>query len=637
MEAEIESRLAQSLHHKLAQKLSKTLPSERLKVSRNTSVKVGETGRFEPLPQRGILDIFYAPSVDGKLLLLGKPGSGKTTTLLELADALLNRAKLDVSAPVPIILELSEWQPITTGFFWNKRQHNPSISSWIFGQLEQWGISKGLSNEWPRNRDLIFLLDGLDDLPLERRSQCIEYLNDFLANDVDLVVCDWQETDEDTGQRLNLNGTLWLEDVTSEEMTDYFATLNLENLWSEVKNIEHFVNSINRPLFLSIISLIQGDLDIDEWKQCKTKESCVDYLLTNYQKIMLGDYLSKDDDTPRKDFQNLILKSLIVIANYLNSRKQWFTVNTLDVIPFLRVIHKEHQWYLFIALLWTPFAYLFFRDMEFTESSNFLMALVVVFTTLFSSIFEVVISAGLNLLIWFPLLRLDLVWITPSSSYLDPLSSLQYLGSQPRKWLPIFNKLIGIWIVTISLPFVGIAWLLSLPEDYLGLISFGILVLSFVMLTSYIAILVFFKRVALRYYSNKFKNHCQQKLYTSLYTMMVTFLAGVILSSLTLLIFRFIIQIATINPNDTSLIFVMFSFISLVFTLYFALIWAGGSQVIKYRVFRLILGFSGQLPWNITRFLDDCTESLILQRVGNRYRFIHRLVQEHFANLPIQD
>jgi hypothetical protein len=49
-----------------------------------------------------------------------------------------------------------------------------------------------------------------------------------------------------------------------------------------------------------------------------------------------------------------------------------------------------------------------------------------------------------------------------------------------------------------------------------------------------------------------------------------------------------------------------------------------------------MLQLSGQMPWNITRFLDYCTERLILQRVGNRYRFIHRLVQEHFANLEIQ-
>ncbi|WP_324633785.1 hypothetical protein [Phormidium sp. CCY1219] len=35
-------------------------------------------------------------------------------------------------------------------------------------------------------------------------------------------------------------------------------------------------------------------------------------------------------------------------------------------------------------------------------------------------------------------------------------------------------------------------------------------------------------------------------------------------------------------------------------------------------------------------FFDYDINRLILQRVGNRYRFIHRLVQEHFANLEIQ-
>ena len=59
-------------------------------------------------------------------------------------------------------------------------------------------------------------------------------------------------------------------------------------------------------------------------------------------------------------------------------------------------------------------------------------------------------------------------------------------------------------------------------------------------------------------------------------------------------------------------------------------------NLLRRYIFRIYLGMTGQMYWNITRFLDDCTERLILQRVGNRYRFIHRLVQEHFANLEIQ-
>ena len=59
-------------------------------------------------------------------------------------------------------------------------------------------------------------------------------------------------------------------------------------------------------------------------------------------------------------------------------------------------------------------------------------------------------------------------------------------------------------------------------------------------------------------------------------------------------------------------------------------------NLLRRYIFRIYLGMTSQMPWNITHFLDDCTERLILQRVGNRYRFIHRLVQEHFANLEIQ-
>ena len=62
----------------------------------------------------------------------------------------------------------------------------------------------------------------------------------------------------------------------------------------------------------------------------------------------------------------------------------------------------------------------------------------------------------------------------------------------------------------------------------------------------------------------------------------------------------------------------------------------GVAAVVQHFILRLLLTFSGNIPLNTTRFLDDCTDHLILQRIGNRYRFIHRLVQEHFANLEVQ-
>jgi hypothetical protein len=71
-------------------------------------------------------------------------------------------------------------------------------------------------------------------------------------------------------------------------------------------------------------------------------------------------------------------------------------------------------------------------------------------------------------------------------------------------------------------------------------------------------------------------------------------------------------------------------------SVYIGVVCGGGYDLFKYFILRLIIFKFKYMPWNITRFLDYCTERLILQRVGNRYRFIHRLVQEHFANLEIQ-
>lgn len=60
-------------------------------------------------PTQKIIDLFDQAAIQGKLLIFGKPGSGKTTELLKLAKALVERATKDESLPIPLILELSTW------------------------------------------------------------------------------------------------------------------------------------------------------------------------------------------------------------------------------------------------------------------------------------------------------------------------------------------------------------------------------------------------------------------------------------------------------------------------------------------------------------------------------------------------
>jgi hypothetical protein len=54
---------------------------------------------------------------------------------------------------------------------------------------------------------------------------------------------------------------------------------------------------------------------------------------------------------------------------------------------------------------------------------------------------------------------------------------------------------------------------------------------------------------------------------------------------------------------------------------------------IKQFVLRSFLSLKGYLPWQTNQFLDTATKRLLLQKVGRRYRFIHRLLQHHFSQL----
>lgn len=48
---------------------------------------------------------------------------------------------------------------------------------------------------------------------------------------------------------------------------------------------------------------------------------------------------------------------------------------------------------------------------------------------------------------------------------------------------------------------------------------------------------------------------------------------------------------------------------------------------------RLVLWHDRSIPWNDARFLNYCTERLLLQRIGGQYRFVHKLLQERLAEL----
>lgn len=59
------------------------------------------------------------------------------------------------------------------------------------------------------------------------------------------------------------------------------------------------------------------------------------------------------------------------------------------------------------------------------------------------------------------------------------------------------------------------------------------------------------------------------------------------------------------------------------------------SAYIQNFTIRLICWWHSYIPWNYGKFLNYSTERLFLQRIGKRYRFIHNILREHFAKMPV--
>lgn len=172
-----------------------------------------------------ITEIFNQADINGQLLILGEPGSGKTTSLLELAYSLVQTAINDRTQPVPFIFELSNWK--------NDQQ---TIAEWIQTYLKD-------SNNVPANVTqtlletglLLPLFDGLDELGLARQKLCISRLNDFLAKRkaFPAVVCCRKE-EYSAGEVLLdcLRGAIYLQPLNDQQIQTYLKKINCFHLGS---------------------------------------------------------------------------------------------------------------------------------------------------------------------------------------------------------------------------------------------------------------------------------------------------------------------------------------------------------------------------------------------------------------------
>lgn len=209
----IEGLLEKSLHGRLRIELGL---EERLDAIAHPWGMVWETPeqlRTNLDPGTRIIDVFDRMGMGGTLLILGEPGSGKTTSLLEFAEDRIAHAEQDIELPIPVVFNLSTW-----------RGGRQTLFDWLVEEL--WGkyrVSKALSKDWIGSEKLLPLLDGLDEVRDDRRESCIQAINQFIQmyGKTEIVVCSRIKDYERLKTRFKFQGAIFIDDVKERQIEDY--------------------------------------------------------------------------------------------------------------------------------------------------------------------------------------------------------------------------------------------------------------------------------------------------------------------------------------------------------------------------------------------------------------------------------
>ncbi|MCA2214344.1 hypothetical protein [Jidongwangia harbinensis] len=210
--------------------------------------------------------------LSGSMLILGGPGAGKTTQLLDLAERLIadgraqRRRSPDNEPPVPVVVDLTDWSRPRTRRRWlpsRTRSSDPQpMSLWLGTTLrERYGIPAMVSATWLAEDRLVLLLDGLDEVSERDRERCVEEINELQRAVTRLAVCSRTADYDSLRGRLRLQGAVEIQPFRREQVVAFLHAISpqLNGVAEALSGDKELWEMLTTPLMLNVMALAYGE------------------------------------------------------------------------------------------------------------------------------------------------------------------------------------------------------------------------------------------------------------------------------------------------------------------------------------------------------------------------------------------
>ncbi len=230
-----------------------------------------------------------------RMVILGVPGAGKTVLLLQLCQELITEARADERRPIPAVFALSSWAASAT--------ETLPFEDWLKQELRgKYGLTQKIAADLVESEQLLYLLDGLDEVADERRDACLQAIKHFVEVErpgLPYVICSRKQEFEELATRLDIAGEIVIQALRPEQIAEYLRGAEFTGLRTLIRE-----NTIIREQFvpvpfmlntLAVVAVVKRDKDADHLRReisafAEDEARLRDYFLETYLNRRLHDY-----------------------------------------------------------------------------------------------------------------------------------------------------------------------------------------------------------------------------------------------------------------------------------------------------------------------------------------------------------